>query len=542
MGRSRVVSKKQRPRSQMNKLLLVFAIGLGLLALAAGSSEEQNQVDSFESGLAREAREADPGKQRQNKGVNKRKRIRNARKNNKRNNNKNAQRKKAKNNKRNNNKNAQRKKARSNNGKKGQRKNRNKKRNKNNGKRNNKNAGKGQKKNMKNDNKKRKNQETQARQSECLATSCVDNAVKAMKLLKDKVLNFEKQEKRIAKKSNIGSKKSDKQDDFKPTLQRLSDAAGGNLSAPVCSGSTDSAGAATMLGLAQNLSSCADSIHAACDTSNLPAPNATKIAECKAAIATLKGYTDECAALEGAAACECWMPNPNVTAAMAVIKTCDLSKNNTAMVDAVKGCKAAFGKCRKEEDSVGDIIFACEQSADTLKLKLKALSDNSDKVAAVASKVDALVNASSRGFPRARLSKRDATTAAGFISICTQINVWVNENPYYYQIASFATTIITVTAPVFDAAALASLSAVNAVLQVSVTVLQVAVVTLQTTILELTGEEVSQADLDALPECTDDPDVCYADATTVTTPLSTTTGTTMDTTAGSTSNTTTGTR
>merc|ERR1712083_885846 len=97
-----------RPRSQMNKLLLVFAIGLGLLALAAGSSEEQNQVDSFESGLAREAREADPGKERQNKGVNKRKRIRNAR---------------------NNNKNAQRKKARSNKGKKGQRKNRNNRKN-----------------------------------------------------------------------------------------------------------------------------------------------------------------------------------------------------------------------------------------------------------------------------------------------------------------------------------------------------------------------------------------------------------------------------
>merc|ERR1712088_653900 len=186
MGRSRVVSKKQRPRSQMNKLLLVFAIGLGLLALAAGSSEEQNQVDSFESGLAREAREADPGKQRQNKGVNKRKRIRNARKNNKRNNNKNAQRKKA----------------RSNKGKKGQRKNRN---NRKNGVRNGKgkkNAGKGQKKNTKNDNKKRKNLETQARQSECLATSCVDNAVKAMKLLKDKVLNFEKHEKRILESSD----------------------------------------------------------------------------------------------------------------------------------------------------------------------------------------------------------------------------------------------------------------------------------------------------------------------------------------------------
>ena len=207
------------------------------------------------------------------------------------------------------------------------------------------------------------------------------------------------------------------------------------------------------------------------------------MAECKAAIATFKNYTDTCTALDGAAACDCWTPSAAVTAATAEIKACDLSSNNTAVVTAVKACKAAFGKCRKEEDSVGDIIFACEQSADTLKLKLKALSDNSDKVAAVASKVDALVNASSRGFPRARLSKRDATTAAGFISICTQINVWVNENPYYYQIASFATTIITVTAPVFDAAALASLSAVNAVLQTSVTILQVAVVTLQTTIL-----------------------------------------------------------
>merc|ERR1712110_1233157 len=271
------------------------------------------------------AREADPGKQRQNKGVNKRKRIRNARKNNKRNNNKNAQRKKA----------------RSNNGKKGQRKNRNnrkngvrngkgikngnKKRNKNNGKRNNKNAGKGQKKNMKNDNKKRKNQETQARQSECLATSCVDNAVKAMKLLKDKVLNFEKQEKRIAKKSNIGSKKSDKQDVFGPTLQRLSDAAGGNLSAPVCAGNTSSPGAAQMLNLSMTLQTCDEDIFAACDTSNPPTPNDTKVAECKAAIATFKNYTDTCTALDGAAACDCWTPSAAVTAATAEIKACDLS-------------------------------------------------------------------------------------------------------------------------------------------------------------------------------------------------------------------------
>ena len=87
----------------------------------------------------------------------------------------------------------------------------------------------------KNGNKKgiRKNQNrmnTAGARSTCLSTTCVDTAVAAMKLLKDKVDNFEKQEKRISKKSNIGSKKSAKKDVFGPTLQRLSDAAGGNLS------------------------------------------------------------------------------------------------------------------------------------------------------------------------------------------------------------------------------------------------------------------------------------------------------------------------
>merc|ERR1712088_528007 len=485
MGRSRGGLIVAPSHIKMNKLLLALAIGLSLLALAAGSSEEENQVESFESGLAREAREADPAK--------------------------------------------------------GQRKNQAKK--KNQSKRKNKS------KKKKNGNKKgiRKNQNrmnTADARSTCLSTTCVDTAVAAMKLLKDKVDNFEKQEKRISKKSNIGSKKSAKKDVFGPTLQRLSDAAGGNLSAPVCAGNASSPGAAQMLNLSMTLQTCDDDIFAACDTSNLPTPNDTKVAECKAAIATFKNYTDTCTALDGAAACDCWTPSAAVTAATAEIKACDLSSNNTAVVTAVKACKAAFGKCRKYEDDVGDIIFSCEQNADTLKLKLKALSDNSDKVGQVATKVDALVNATRRNFAsgRSAKAKRDASTAAGFISICTQINTWVVENPYYYQISSYATTIISVTAPVFTAADLTALSVVNTALQVSVTTLTVAVTTLQSTILELTGATVSDAELDALPSCEADPDICYVDATTVGTTATTgTTGTTGTTTTGTTGTTTTGT-
>ena len=230
---------------------------------------------------------------------------------------------------------------------------------------------------------------------------------------------------------------------------------------------------------------CEDDIYAACHPSNLPNHNQTKIAECYAAMDIFSNYTDTCSDLSGAAACDCWIPSANVTAAMAEIKLCDLSSNNTATVNATKACKAAFGKCRKYEDDVGDIIHSCEQNADTLKLKLKALSDNSDKVSQVATKVDALVNATRRNFAsgRSAMAKRDASTAAGFISICTQINTWVVENPYYYQISSYATTIISVTAPVFTAADLTALSVVNTALQVSVTTLTVAVTTLQSTIL-----------------------------------------------------------
>merc|ERR1711978_744432 len=62
MGRSPGGLIVAQSHIKMNKLLLALAIGLGLLALVAGSSDEENQVKSFEFGLDREAREADPAR------------------------------------------------------------------------------------------------------------------------------------------------------------------------------------------------------------------------------------------------------------------------------------------------------------------------------------------------------------------------------------------------------------------------------------------------------------------------------------------------
>merc|ERR1711936_1106902 len=334
MGRSPGGLIVAQSHIKMNKLLL---------ALAAGSSEEENQVESFESGLDRETREADPARrQRKNQATrkNQAKRKNKAEKKNQAK----SKNKKGKSNKRkglkekkggkgqkgkrNNRKNGIK------NGKKGK-KNRKAERNqKKEGKKGNK-AGKGRNQNRKNT--------AEARQCR-VTTTCSDTAVAAHKLMKDKVDNFVKQHKRITKKTNIGSKKSSKNDVFKPVLQRLAAAAGGNISAPVCAGSTNNSGAAQMLNLSITLKNCEDDIYAACHPSNLPNHNQTKIAECYAAIDIFSNYTDTCSDLSGAAACDCWIPSANVTAAMAEIKLCDLSSNNTATVNATKACKAAFGK------------------------------------------------------------------------------------------------------------------------------------------------------------------------------------------------------
>merc|ERR1712088_716902 len=229
MGRSPGGLTVAQSHIKMNKLLLALAIGLGLLALVAGSSEEENQVESFESGLDREAREADPARR---KSKNQAQRKNQAKRKNK------AEKKnqaKRKNKKGRSNKRKGLKAKRGGKGQKGKRNNRKNGMNNRKGKKDRK-AERNQKKEGKNGNKtgkgKKKMRKNTAEARQCrVTTTCSDTAVAAHKLMKDKVDNFVKQHKRITKKTNIGSKKSSKNDVFKPVLQRLA-AAGGNISAP----------------------------------------------------------------------------------------------------------------------------------------------------------------------------------------------------------------------------------------------------------------------------------------------------------------------
>ena len=80
------------------------------------------------------------------------------------------------------------------------------------------------------------------RSSSCRLTStCLSKAHDAMKLIK-MVTNFKKQHKAAHAKSSQGTKKKGKTMDYHRSLLRLKEAAGGDMSAPVCNGNTTNDG------------------------------------------------------------------------------------------------------------------------------------------------------------------------------------------------------------------------------------------------------------------------------------------------------------
>merc|ERR1711988_514220 len=90
----------------------------------------------------------------------------------------------------------------------------------------------------------RKNQK-QARQdsSTMVDSSCLMNAVQYMKVLKDLVGNFEKQNKRMKAQNKTGGNKAGKKGAFASIALNLVDIGGGNKSSLSCAGSTTNSGA-----------------------------------------------------------------------------------------------------------------------------------------------------------------------------------------------------------------------------------------------------------------------------------------------------------
>ena len=246
-------------------------------------------------------------------------------------------------------------------------------------------------------------------------------------------------------------------------------------------------------------------MHDACDESNHPAPNATELSACVAAIDHFKNFTKNCTSQESASsACDCWDADDATSKVMAELKACNLKELSDNHTSAVKSCKSAFGTCRKYEDDVSDAVHACNQDPDALKKKLKNLSVNKAEMDKILSTMSAALR-SLRSAPGNRVSvpgTRQAT-ASSFLLVVTQITVLVSQNPVSYSIFTLAVTISTVSVS-FSSADMAQLTTLEASMSAAVTTMAAEISVVSSTITSLTGEVLTDADIDDLDVCESD--------------------------------------
>ena len=298
---------------------------------------------------------------------------------------------------------------------------------------------------------------------ECLSTTCVDNAVKIMKLLKDRLSFYETKFRRISKKSQIGLSKSSKNSVFQPALARLIDSGGGNGSALACGGNSSNAGAKRMTNLTEVLEECDVNVKAACDPSGFPLPNMTEVNACLDNGAIITDMSNNCTKLSGSPACSCWEGNSETEAAVKMLKTCDLTPSTKAVTEAMNKCKDVFGKCRKYEDAVAEIIHACNQNPAAMKKRLKNLSQNKKAVEEVLERIGEVSST--------RFRRRSVTSGSEFLSISRQIVLLVGQNPVSNNIFILSTSLVNSANVVFSPEELVDLSSTEKSLSNSVGVL-----------------------------------------------------------------------
>ena len=257
----------------MNKLLLLAVLVITLAIAAEGFREFESEE---ESALARDARSPDElaldRQERSPEGKKDRKSAKKGGKKAKRNKNK-------------------RKSRKNNNGKKG-RKSKGNKRGRN-------SKGKGRKE--------RKQRKSSRQTTTCTVTeTCLSNAMTYLKMMKDNVGNYLKQDTRMKRANSTVDNKSGKKGIFGPTLRRIVKAGGGNKSNLQCSGSSTSKGALQLKNLTDTLLKCEKTINASCDKESFPHPNMTAVKECKTAMTSFTTLVTGCQKKSGSEACTCW--------------------------------------------------------------------------------------------------------------------------------------------------------------------------------------------------------------------------------------------
>ena len=250
-------------------------------------------------------------------------------------------------------------------------------------------------------------------------STCFENAVFYMKLWKDVVGNFEKQNKRMTKQNSTGQSKSGKKGTFAPIAFKLVDIGGGNKTNMSCGGSYNNSGAMQLQNLTKTLFDCELSVNASCNPANFPQPNTTFITMCENLTSSFKTAVQAClnktiggTKTNVSDACGCWVgPQLNQTAQS--IKSCKASDSAKAISKQLSKCQKAFSVCRKYEDDAIPAIMACAQDSTKLTAKAKTLATNNASLSAAKTKMSSLSSSNSSSGRRVRAT---ATSCAEILT------------------------------------------------------------------------------------------------------------------------------
>merc|ERR1711923_21652 len=357
------------------------------------------------------------------------------------------------------------------------------------------------KKSKKNNKKSRKNKKKSGKRkvkhsfvrqsSSCMNETCINNAMSYMKLMKDRVANFLAQKSRIAAFNKTSGNKAGKKGLFGPILNRIREAGGGNSSNLKCNGNATNAGAAQLKNLTTLLFACEENINKSCNA-ELPPINNTKHELCDKAMTAFSALTKECIGKSGEAACKCWT-NSTLEFSANAVKKCDIKDDNKKMTAAKKKCTTAFGKCRKTEDDVSTALSACApvNSAEKVKADIKQGYKNK----AAAAKASAKINATAKATSRAA----DSMACAAFLSLSKTATQAILQAPLLSSLETLLLKIVSATVSTCTADQKASLLTVSGEMDKNAAAIDLNIASKQTDLETQTGTTVSSDDLTDAP-------------------------------------------
>merc|ERR1712106_615312 len=264
--------------------------------------------------------------------------------------------------------------------------------------------------------------------SRAVNSTCLDTAVKLLKIVNSRVTNFLIQQKRMSKYNSTGGKKSGKKGLFGPIASKVIDVGGGNASDLSCSGNKTNVGATKLKSIISSLQTCEENIKTACDPTAYPLPNVTKGAECKTNMESMKKSVTACGKKTGDEACTCWL-DADLKAIAEKVKTCDVSSENKKVTAQHKQCTGNFSACKQIEDTAVTYIYACSQSASALKVKAAQAKSNVDALGEAKNKTSALAGSSTGRSTVIRKRATSVSTCSEFIALSATLLQAADDAP-----------------------------------------------------------------------------------------------------------------